>query len=127
MLSEVDMEPFTAGDLVIDVDDATDAVRLRWRGKSNARNPSQVLAPLFDRVRALAAEKRVPLELRFDALEHFNSSTIAALIQLIHQCRSGGVKLVVLFDGKVKWQKLSFESLRTLARSDGLLEITQVP
>ena len=117
------MDPFTAGDLAIEVEEPPDAVRLVWRGKSNARNPTQVLAPLFENVRELARTRSVPLELRFDTLEHFNSSTIAAIIQLIHECRARGVKLVVVFDPKVKWQKLSFESLRMLARPDGLLEL----
>lgn len=117
------MDPFVAGDLTVEVDDAADAVRLGWRGKSNARNPAQVLAPLFAEVLPRAGERGVPLEMHFEKLEHFNSSTIAAVIQLIHQSRAKGVKLVLVFDPTVKWQKLSFESLRILGKADGLLEL----
>jgi hypothetical protein len=33
------------------------------------------------------------------------------------------VKVVLLYNPSHKWQKLSFEALRALAKNDGLLEI----
>ena len=59
----------------------------------------------------------------FTKLEHFNSSTITSIIQLIQECRAKGVKLVIVFDAAVKWQKLSFDALRVFAKPDGLLEL----
>lgn len=118
---------FTAGDLTIDTEDDAGVLRLVWRGKSNARNPGQVLAPLFAQELERAQTDGRVLELRFDQLEHFNSSTIAAVIQLIHQARAKAVKLRLVFDPGIKWQKLSFESLRVLARPDGLLELKAKP
>lgn len=114
---------FTAGDLTIDTEHDDGVLRLIWKGKSNARNPGQVLAPLFSSELERASNENRTLEMRFDQLEHFNSSTIAAVIQLIHQARAKTVRLSLVFDPSVKWQKLSFESLRVLSGPDGLLEL----
>ncbi len=123
------MESFSAGDLTIDVDETDDLVRLVWRGKSNARNPSLLLQPFFAQALEVAdagprGRRAVALEL--EGLAHFNSSTISSLIQLIHTCRGRGSKLTITFDGRVKWQKLSFEALRVLAKSDGLFEVRSI-
>ena len=123
------MDAFTEGDLRIDVDEVDDLVRLTWRGKSTARNPSQLLHPYFQGILAGLSPTGAPprtLHLAFEHLEHFNSATISALIQLIHQCRALSAKLRITFDGRLKWQQLSFEALRALAKSDGMFEVRSV-
>jgi hypothetical protein len=118
------MEDLVAGDLKIQVavrEPAT--IELLWTGKSNARNPTAVLQPFFANVLAEATEKKHAIELHFEKLEHFNSSTITSIIQLIQDARTRGVKLTILFDHLVKWQKLSFDALRVFAKGDGLLEL----
>ncbi len=120
------MDPFSSGDLTIDVEETPEQIRLTWRGKSNARNPSAVLLPYFTIALDAAAEPKRKLLLEFQKLDHFNSSTISSLIQLIHQARARGTKLAITFDGRVKWQQLSFEALRVLAKPDGLLEVRSV-
>ncbi|MFO0662264.1 MAG: hypothetical protein U0165_20900 [Polyangiaceae bacterium] len=121
------MENLASGDLRIDVsvDEASSAVLLYWRGKSNERNPSAVLQPFFSKLMVEVLEQKHSLELHFEELEHFNSSTITAIIQLIQDCRSKGVKLMIRFDAKLKWQKLSFDALRVFAK-DGQLELKPV-
>ncbi|TMQ10607.1 MAG: STAS domain-containing protein [Deltaproteobacteria bacterium] len=103
-------------------DEASAAVQLLWKGKSNHRHPGEALAPYFREVLAIAAQKRVPLELHFEKLDHFNSSTISSIIQLIQDSRARSVKLVLVYDQALKWQKLSFDALRVFARDD-LLEL----
>jgi hypothetical protein len=66
--------------------------------------------------------RKLPIELHFEKLEHFNSSTITSIIQLIQDSRARGVKLVLVYDEALKWQKLSFDALRVFARDD-LLEL----
>ena len=119
------MERFTNGDLTIEPreDDAHRALVLVWRGKSNARNPSQILQPYFALATADALARNLALELDFATLEHFNSSTITSIIQLIQECRGKALKLALLYDPKIKWQKLSFDALRVFAKQDGLLEL----
>lgn len=121
------MESFSDGDLRIDVEDSEGGVRLEWRGKSTARTPALLLQPFFARViAALVGHEGRALSVAFERLEHFNSSTISALIQLIHQCRAKRVKLLFTYDGRLKWQQLSFEALRVLAKPDGLFEVRSI-
>jgi len=101
---------------------AAPSVQLLWRGKSNNRHPSEALVPYFREVLATAVTRKVPLELHFEKLEHFNSSTITSIIQLIQDSRARSIKLVLVYDEALKWQKLSFDALRVFARDD-LLEL----
>jgi hypothetical protein len=117
------MEDLIAGDLKIQaIQRNPTLLELLWTGKSNARNPTAILQPYFSQVLAAAMEKKLSVELHFEKLEHFNSSTITAIIQLIQEARSKAVKLTITFDHGVKWQKLSFDALRVFSKGDGLLE-----
>ena len=119
------MQGLVVGDLRIEaVDDAaTPAVQLLWRGKSNNRHPSEALVPYFREVLATAVTRKLPIELHFEKLEHFNSSTITSVIELIQEARGKSVPLVIHYDGKVTWQKVTFEALRVFVKNDGLLEL----
>ena len=118
------MQGLVVGDLRIEAieDEASPSVRLLWRGKSNNRHPSEALVPYFREVLAAAHARRRPVELHFEQLEHFNSSTITSIIQLIQDSRARSIKLILVYDQALKWQKLSFDALRVFAR-DELLEL----
>jgi hypothetical protein len=60
--------------------------------------------------------------MHFENLDHFNSSTIAAVIRFIQEARVKAVKLVIVYNQQLKWQKLSFDALRVFAKDD-LLEL----
>lgn len=122
------MEDLIAGDLKIQaVQREPILLELLWTGKSNARNPTAVLQPYFSQILAKAQEQTLLIELHFEKLDHFNSSTITAIIQLIQEARTKAVKLVIVFDHAVKWQKLSFDALRVFSKGDGLLEFRAAP
>lgn len=116
------MQGLVVGDLRIDAmyNEAAPSVQLLWRGKSNNRHPSEALIPYFREVLAAAVTRKVPIELHFEKLEHFNSSTITSIIQLIQDSRARAIKLVLVYDQALKWQKLSFDALRVFARDDVL-------
>jgi hypothetical protein len=118
------MQGLVAGDLRIEAleGDAFTSVQLLWRGKSNNRRPAEALAPYFREVLAAAGTRRLPIELHFEKLEHFNSSTITSIIQLIQDSRARSIKLILVYDQALKWQKLSFDALRVFAKDD-LLEL----
>jgi hypothetical protein len=118
------MEELRAGDLHITVEDAGPEmpIRLTWVGKSTDRYPGKILLPYLGKALSRAAEQQSAVELHFEKLEHFNSSTITALIQLIQDGRQKGVSLAFVHDPTLKWQKLSFDALRVFAK-DGLFEI----
>lgn len=118
------MQGLVVGDLRIEAleDDVSPSVQLLWRGKSNNRHPGEALTPYFREVLATAIQKKLPIELHFEKLEHFNSSTITSIIQLIQDSRARQVRLILIYDQALKWQKLSFDALRVFAKDD-LLEL----
>jgi hypothetical protein len=118
------MEDLQAGDLTVTVSELAGALRLDWKGKSNNREPAKILAPFFAEVakRAAALGGKPAVEMHFEALEHFNSSTITSLIQFIQTSRSRGLSLIIVFDAAQKWQRLSFDALRIFDKGDGLLQ-----
>ena len=118
------MQGLVVGDLRIEALEvpAPAALRLVWKGKSNHRHPHEALAPYFREVLATAGDRKLAIELHFEKLEHFNSSTITSIIQLIQDSRARAIKLVLVYDQALKWQKLSFDALRVFAK-DELLEL----
>jgi hypothetical protein len=117
------VDALTAGDLTIDVAPAAEALVCTWKGKSTDRQPGKVLAPYFERLLAEATGASVPLEMHFEGLEHFNSSTITVLIRLIQNARAKSVRLVFVYAQELKWQRLSFEALRVFDKGDKAFEL----
>ena len=74
------MENLVADDLTIEAveRDAPGPLVLTWKGKSDDRYPAKVLGPYFAAVLARAEERAAGVEMHFEKLDHFNSSTIAA-------------------------------------------------
>ncbi|MGV3624761.1 MAG: hypothetical protein ACO1OB_28335 [Archangium sp.] len=108
-------------ELTIDVDERTPgSIVLRWLGRSASRSPGTLLQPWFEDIFMTARQKGLTVVMHFETLEHFNSSTIAALIQLIASAQSRGIPLTVHYDSRRKWQTLSFDALkRALQPADG--------
>ena len=105
------------GDLTAALDRRDDGtLRVRLSGRSSSREAGKTLAPLFERVLADAKAESRGLALHFERLEYFNSSTIAALVQFIRAAHDGGVALTVVYDGRQRWQSMSFDALRRALR-----------
>ena len=119
------MESLRSGTLVIESEDAPTRgfMVLYWQGKSSDRNPEKVLEPFFLQALAEAQQRKLGIEMHFEKLVHFNSSTIGYLIQLIQETRQRGVTLVLVFDHALMWQKLSFDALRVFAKDNSLLQL----
>ena len=118
------MENLQSGDLTIEVTLSPNAVfSCVWRGKSNERNPPEILKPWFERLLGTVSEKKGSIEMHFEKIEHFNSSTITALIKLIQICRKSAIKLVMVYDQSLKWQRLSFDALRVFEKNDDLFKL----
>ena len=121
------MDNLQISDLTIEVAETPDAVfRCTWRGKSNERNPPEILKPWFDKLLASVGDKSGSIEMHFEKIEHFNSSTITALIRLIQSCRKAGIKLAMVYDQSLKWQRLSFDALRVFEKNDDLFSLRSV-
>lgn len=118
------MDNLQSGDLTIEVAVTPDAVfQCTWKGKSNERNPPEILRPWFDKLLATVGERKGTIEMHFEKIEHFNSSTITALIRLIQTCRKANIKLVMVYDQTLKWQRLSFDALRVFEKNDELFAL----
>ena len=121
------MQGLVLGDLTIDVDEpAADRLALIWKGMSNSRDPDKGVRSFFGLALAEASTKSQTLEMHFEQLTHFNSSTIAALLRFIEEARTRKVKLALYYDGSLRWRAHSFEPLSALVRDDGLLQIHKV-
>src|SRR5947209_5837229 len=107
------MDDLVSGNLRIECADGDgSSIVLTWRGSANDRNPAVTVNPYVRGVYDVATERKSSVEMRFEKLEHFNSSAITALIQLIQEARTRKLRLVLTYDGAIKWQRLSFEALR---------------
>lgn len=112
------METLNAEDLKIAITPLPGGeYRLDWTGRSNARDPAKILIPFFDDLLKRAASHRI--EMHFETLEHFNSSTIATLIHLINAAARARVPLTLCFDSGLRWQSLSFDALKRALRPFG--------
>ncbi|HEY1086736.1 MAG TPA: hypothetical protein VGE37_03545 [Archangium sp.] len=104
-------------DLLIEVDERDPKVLvLNWLGRSASRSPGSVLHPWFEQLFALAKGRGAGVEMRFEKLQHFNSSTIAVLIQLINSAQDQQLHLTVRYDATLRWQTLSFDALKRALR-----------
>ncbi len=119
------MEGLESGDLRVEAAPSTDATgwRLTFLGKSNTQNPGEVLRPYLGRAIDEAATQSGRLELHFERLEYFNSSTIKAIIGFVQEARQRKVAIQLVYDDQLRWQKLSFDALRMFDRGDGLLSL----
>lgn len=117
------MESYSAGDLRIDTTESDGVLVLRWTGKSSERQPREVLDPFLSKIAQRASELSLNVEMHFEDLEHFNSSTITVLIQYIEDLRKRNVSLSMCYDETLKWQKLSFAALRIFEKQDGLFSL----
>jgi hypothetical protein len=112
------MDHFIIGDLTARLDRPGPGVLgVRFTGRSAARDARVALAPLFDRTVEAARDERRTVALHFEALEYFNSSTIAALVQFIRTAQEAGLGLEIVYDGRQRWQAMSFDALRRALRS----------
>ena len=119
-----DLTPLVFGELTIEPRQSPGGpVELFWRGKSNDRHPARTVVPYVAEVLAAAKAESALVRLHFETIEHMNSSTITAIIQIIQDARTRRTQLVIVFDPSKNWQKLSFEALGVFVKGDGLLQI----
>jgi hypothetical protein len=113
------------GDLSIEIDRGPgDALLCLWRGASTGRDPASLLLPYFEEVFALASGSDLGVEMHFEGLGHFNSSTVTTLIRVIQRARERRVRLKFVYDDSLKWQRLSFEALRAFAQAEGMFSLS---
>ncbi|HVH48018.1 MAG TPA: hypothetical protein VM925_37045 [Labilithrix sp.] len=120
------IERLVSGDLTIDPQPSPEdgTIVLEWRGRSTDRQPARAIVPYVTPCLERALHLKVPVRMHFERLEHMNSSTITAIIQIIQEARARGTRLVLVYSADKRWQKLGFEALRVFVKDDGLLELS---
>jgi hypothetical protein len=109
-LARVNQE-LTFEDLRVALDDTDETVlRVELTGRSMMRQPGEFLRPWFDGLIARATGTR-RIEIHFEKLEHFNSSTIAVLVQVMNDAAHAHVQLELFYDATLRWQQMSFEAI----------------
>lgn len=106
------LERFQFQDLAVTWSQDGAKEQLFFAGKSNSRHPALIMGPMWTQVLSVAKQAAHLIELDFVKLEHFNSSTISALVQFINQAHDAKVKMIIRYDGGLKWQCMSFEALQ---------------
>jgi hypothetical protein len=96
----------------------TSLIRAHFRGRSAIQEADTVFVPLFDTLVADARQKGLHVHLHFEELEFFNSSTISSLLRCILAMRDKGVRTMIRYDGRQKWQQAFFEGLAMLRGGD---------
>ena len=66
--------------------------------------------------RARIASRKARLDLHFEDLTQFNSSTVSVLLNLVEEARELGVSMIYFYDGSQRWQAHNFESIALLKR-----------
>ena len=109
--------------LTVENPSAEGHIVVTWRGRANERRPAATLNPFFEAVMWEAEQSKRTLELHFEALEHFNSSTIAVLMQLVQRLNAKGIAMTMVYDGQQKWQKMTFGAMEQLTGDGSLLSL----
>ena len=102
---------------------STSVYQCTWRGKSQDRNPGETLQLWLDALIATVIDTGGSIEMHFEHIEHFNSSTITVLVRLIQACRAKKVALVMVYNDALRWQVLSFDALRVFVMNDSLFQL----
>lgn len=91
-------------------------IRVMWTGRSDHREPQKALRQWFDQLIRTALASKSAIEMHFEQLAYFNSSTIAALLQFITTAHQSGVELDMVYEPKLEWQQRSFDGLQHVVR-----------
>lgn len=117
----ISMENFEKQELKIVVENS--GRRVRWLGKSTARQPGTFLIPYMDRMIAAAPET---VEVDFTGLRFMNSPTVMPILVLLNGLSGRGLAVTVVYDSKTPWQKTVFGGLRAFTfKGDGTVEFQE--
>lgn len=114
------------GELAVEVGTEAGAVVARWQGKSQAMDPSAVLAPTFADVIAKASAEGLPVIHDFCHLEFFNSATVSAIVRHLKALGERQISATVRYDGSLRWQRTFFDALAITAAKTGHLTVVPV-
>lgn len=114
------MDSVEYGALKIAIEKQPDKVQLKFRGKSDSRNPADILGPFF---KDLLEDDFKKLVVDFTGLEFINSSTIPPLVMFIRQLETKQIQSEFVYSGDVKWQVMTFNVLQKLVTAQKVTNV----
>ena len=109
--------------LIVEKAEEERVITLRFRGKSNERNPGEFLGSILDETLTQSRGGAKPIEIDFTDLEYMNSSTITPIIKVLDQAKAGQFHITLRYAADKKWQQLSFTALKIFETKDGRIRI----
>ncbi len=103
------------GELSLATDEDAAEVRVRWLGRSVARDADVVLARHLDEIVRAAADRAIVFD--FTSLDYMNSSTLVPIAKHVRRAQSEGRRLTVRFRADVSWQATPFRMLTKITAS----------
>ena len=116
-------QTFHNNQLHVEVDQADEAVRLRFLGKSMLREPGEFLLPLLLKTLSDAIDGKRRIVLDFRELAYMNSSTLTPVIKILERARVGKGEITLVYRKALKWQDISFSALVIFQTPDGRIAI----
>jgi hypothetical protein len=127
MLPELMADRYELGALTLAVSTETEGIVVQWLGRSDARNPDEIVSPYLNSAMIRALSLRVPLVHDFAQLQFFNSSTIATLLRHFREVGERRVTLHVRYAAAQRWQRAFFAGLETTRESLARIRVQSVP
>ncbi len=117
------VQSYSHDQLRVEVARESDAIAVRFHGKSMLRDPNEFLMPILLRSLGEANTGRKRLLLDFRSLAYMNSSTLTPVIKVLEQARLGDGMVTVVYRKELKWQDISFSALVIFQTPDRRIEI----
>jgi anti-anti-sigma regulatory factor len=110
--------------LRVTVEEGSDALIVRFLGKSTLRNPKEFVLPILQQIysEAKGAAKRVVMDFR--DLAYMSSSTLTPVIKVLEQARMGEGRVTVSYRKSLRWQDVAFSALQIFETNDRRIDIT---
>jgi hypothetical protein len=121
------LRPFASGELRIEVLAlSATKFRLDWKGRSASREPGVDLRPFLVDVLSEAHRLQASIEMHFEALEYFNSSTVSVLVDFVRTACTQKVPVSIIYSADIRWQRLSFDALQVFSLMDKNVKVTPI-
>lgn len=101
------------GELSLATESSPHELRVRWLGRSVARDADVALAHHLDEIVGSASGRRVIFD--FTELQYMNSSTLVPIAKHVRRAHTEERPLVVRFRADVSWQATPFRMLTKIA------------
>lgn len=119
-------EIFKNGKLTLEVETGNREIEIKWRGKSDDRNPGNFIYPVLLESLKKGTEHEMNIVFDFQDLEFMNSSTITPIVKILQEAKNSSNRIKIIYSNSLKWQELSFTALEIFETEDKRIEITGV-